>query len=61
MIVVILHEMILSAKYRAPRIDMSELETLFSAATPAPQGKKPGQKSANVQKPEKVQLVCYHP
>jgi len=44
---------------RAPEFDMSELETLFSAASPASNEK--GGKSnrrASGQKVEKVQLVC---
>lgn len=43
---------------RAPEIDMSELETLFSAAVPASDSaRKPGQRGSNARKPEKVQLV----
>ncbi|CAK9329731.1 unnamed protein product [Citrullus colocynthis] len=43
---------------RAPEIDMSELESLFSAAVPAPdQHKKSGGRGSVGNKPEKVQLI----
>ncbi|KAI8570381.1 hypothetical protein RHMOL_Rhmol01G0029500 [Rhododendron molle] len=45
----------------APEIDMSELESLFSAAVPNPDqegsGRRSGSRSSLVQKPEKVQLI----
>ncbi|KAG5564034.1 hypothetical protein RHGRI_000268 [Rhododendron griersonianum] len=46
---------------KAPEIDMSELESLFSAAVPNPDqegsGHRSGSRSSLVQKPEKVQLI----
>ena len=43
---------------RAPEIDMSELESLFSAAVPASdQNRKSGGRGSVGNKPEKVQLV----
>ncbi|XP_051150417.1 formin-like protein 13 isoform X3 [Andrographis paniculata] len=43
---------------KAPEIDMSELESLFSAAAPnADQGRKPGSRASGGQKSEKVQLI----
>lgn len=48
----------ISGLYRAPEIDMSELETLFSASVPAADsGRKPGQRGSSARKPDKVQLV----
>lgn len=48
---------------RAPEIDISELESLFSAAVPTPDqngsGRKAGSRGSMGQKPEKVQLVIY--
>ncbi|XP_051131219.1 formin-like protein 18 [Andrographis paniculata] len=44
----------------APEIDMSELETLFSAAGPdGSSSRKPSSRGSLGQKPEKVQLVIY--
>lgn len=44
---------------RAPEFDMSELETLFSAAAPATNdGQGKSNRRASGQKVEKVQLVC---
>lgn len=44
--------------HRAPEIDISELESLFSANTDASGGGKVGvRRGTNVKKPEKVQLV----
>ncbi|KAF7152087.1 hypothetical protein RHSIM_Rhsim01G0035100 [Rhododendron simsii] len=46
---------------KAPEIDMSELESLFSAAVPNPDQegsvRRSGSRSSLVQKPEKVQLI----
>ncbi|KAH7545508.1 hypothetical protein FEM48_Zijuj01G0101300 [Ziziphus jujuba var. spinosa] len=44
---------------RAPEIDISELESLFSAASASDgaAGKSGGRRGANINKPEKVQLV----
>ncbi|PKI52336.1 hypothetical protein CRG98_027262, partial [Punica granatum] len=43
---------------KAPEIDMSELETLFSASAPASDSsRKPGQRGSNARKPDKVQLI----
>ncbi|KAK6156605.1 hypothetical protein DH2020_010853 [Rehmannia glutinosa] len=43
---------------RAPEIDISELESLFSAAVPNPdQGRKPGSRASMGHKFEKVQLI----
>lgn len=47
---------------RGPEIDISELETLFSAAAPSSGKGGPGGKTNSrvpVNKPEKVQLVIY--
>lgn len=45
---------------RAPEIDISELESLFSAATLDGSGSnKAGGRRSNINKPEKVQLVRY--
>ena len=46
---------------RAPEIDITELESLFSANTEASGGGKPGLRrgGASMNKPEKVQLVSY--
>lgn len=42
---------------RAPEIDISELESLFSAATSDGSGNRAGARRSNINKPEKVQLV----
>ncbi|XP_022134826.1 formin-like protein 13 isoform X2 [Momordica charantia] len=42
---------------RAPEIDMSELESLFSAAVPAPDQQKSGARGSVGNKSEKVQLI----
>ena len=45
---------------RAPEIDISELESLFSANIDASGGSKAGvRRGTNINKPEKVQLVRY--
>jgi len=46
---------------RAPEIDISELETLFSAASTSDGSntKGGGRRGPNINKPEKVQLVSY--
>lgn len=46
---------------RAPEIDISELESLFSAASASDGGasKSGGRRGANINKPEKVQLVSF--
>lgn len=45
---------------RAPEIDISELESLFSAASASDGTNKGGvRRGANINKPEKVQLVSY--
>lgn len=44
---------------RAPEFDMSELESLFSAAAPNPNDGKGGKSNRrSAQKVDKVQLVC---
>lgn len=46
--------------YRAPEIDISELENLFSAATTDSSGtSKGGARRSNISKPERVQLVSH--
>lgn len=46
---------------RAPEIDISELESLFSAASTSDGSstKGGGRRGPNINKPEKVQLVSY--
>jgi formin 2 len=46
---------------RAPEIDISELETLFSAASISDGNSTRGgvRRGSNINKPEKVQLVSY--
>lgn len=45
---------------RAPEIDISELESLFSAASASDGTTKGGaRRGSNINKPEKVQLVSY--
>lgn len=45
---------------RAPEIDISELESLFSAASDGSGANKAGgRRSSNINKPEKVQLVKF--
>ena len=45
--------------FRAPEIDISELESLFSAASASDgsSAKVGGRRGSNINKPEKVQLV----
>lgn len=46
---------------RAPEIDISELESLFSAAAASDVhgSKTAGRRGSNITKPEKVQLVSF--
>lgn len=46
---------------RAPEIDISELESLFSAASAsdASASKSAARRGSNINKPEKVQLVSF--
>lgn len=41
----------------APEIDISELESLFSAVSDTAAKKSTGRRGSNINKPEKVQLV----
>jgi len=42
---------------RAPEIDISELESLFSAVSDTTAKKSTGRRGSSISKPEKVQLV----
>lgn len=59
-IVIILIFLILNVSVRPPEIDISELESLFSAASASDGSstKGVGRRGSNINKPEKVQLVC---
>jgi hypothetical protein len=53
--------LIMKVFIRAPEIDISELETLFSAASISDGNSTKGgvRRGSNINKPEKVQLVSY--